>query len=377
MSGIVEQLSNWRRVGECIKDGQLVLSPFDQPIEEERRSDQDQIDDDRNFTGSSYLCESMEPEVGSQTHKIDDMSQMPDNLSYFLDGSIRTKYVGEYVEGPVSFPLVSSEVAVAVIKREGSKLRPFRLLKNIHIIFPHKDTGLISDTTFERLSDLGRNLQEQGSSTRIDFLVKSALVSELRSSIRAKARAIMHDLEHEVATSLETSETEWLVMDGAIRSYEFAGLKNTIGLAKSFSRKPFLECGGKQLSIPSYMTKLKQGERSAIFRITGTSNSILKDVAFWYVRLRTFPPMEPLGGIVKVDINLSRYRDSGLDMRDDVNRISSELYSMRFPSVYPWPRWPNYIYPIRVAEMYMNSSLINPQILNIFGREIRKVMDGV
>lgn len=64
-------------------------------------------------------------------------------------------------------------------------------------------------------------------------------IRDVRYSMLGKARNIMHSLEHEVAESLHRGDN-WLVMDGAIRKEEFLKLDNTIGLAKSFSRKTCL-----------------------------------------------------------------------------------------------------------------------------------------
>jgi hypothetical protein len=46
-----------RDIGKCLREGQLILSPFDQPIEEERRVDADQSDDNLNFDSQQNVCE--------------------------------------------------------------------------------------------------------------------------------------------------------------------------------------------------------------------------------------------------------------------------------------------------------------------------------
>jgi hypothetical protein len=353
------------------------MSPFEQVVEEERIGDPDQADDNQNFPRASYTCESIESELGTNAKKIALATPGSEKFRFFLDGSLRTKYLGEYVEGFGGFPLIASEIAVSVIKKEATSLRPASLLNRVYLIFPHKDTGLISDSTFDRLEKTQSELDKADSLTRIEFLKKTGTLPDPRASVLAKARGVMHQLEHEVATSIPRKDSEWLIMDGAIRSYEFSKLENTVGLAKSFSRKPLLSVGGKTMTIPSYMSHLKEGERSAVFKIIKPSNPLLTEVAFWYIRLRIFPPMEPLGGIVKVDLHIDPSLTSlDASLVDLVDGISAEIYKMRLPTVYPWPRWPSYIYPIRVAEVYMASSFLSPFVLGRIGNELKLAMGG-
>lgn len=165
-------------------------------------------------------------------------------------------------------------------------------------------------------------------------------------------------------------------MDGAIRKQEFLHLENTIGVAKSFSRKPVFSIDkGRLLTLSAYMRNVRDCERSCVFMKNTPTDPILKGVMFWYLRIRTFPPMEPLGGIVKIDMKLPKNKVLGKDETMLVDEISSELYHMRSPTVYPWPRWPNYIYPIRTAEMYMSSTFLSPFSLGQIGQEMKGMIE--
>ena len=363
--GIIEQI---RKLGECLKDGEFIESPFDVPIEEERRGDPDQRDDDLNFSQGKNVCVSLEPTLPQGKKRIDNVSYRP-RLIYFLDGSLRTKYLGDYIEGERSFPILASEVSCAVVKREGKLLRPCKVDKRLVFIFPHKNTGLISDTIYEKLEELNRRWEEANSFLRIDFLRKERQdIRDVRYSMLGKARDIMHSLEHEVAEGLDRGD-DWLVMDGAIRKEEFLKLDNTIGLAKSFSRKPVFDLGdGRPLMITTYLSRIRDGERSAVFK--------KEKVGFWYVRLRTYPPMEPLGGLVKIDLRLDE-EELSQETTKLIDEISAEIYTLRSPSVYPHPRWPSFIYPIRLAEEIMRSMYINKEIIGYYGRELKRVIGGV
>jgi len=48
----------------------------------------------------------------------------------------------------------------------------------------------------------------------IEFLQKTDISKDVKYSMLRKARSLVHDFEHEIATSFEKSDGEWLIMDG-------------------------------------------------------------------------------------------------------------------------------------------------------------------
>jgi hypothetical protein len=371
-----EEIAKWRSLGECLSEGDIVLTPFEQPIEEERRGDPDQSDDNANFAGSDNLCISLEPSLKAGKKAIHSIHPPEERFKFFLDGSIRTKYIGEYIEGNLSFPIIVSEIAVGVIKRNKTRLEPSELQKRLFFVFPHKDSNLISDSTYSRLEKMQKKLEQIDSFSRIEFLKKADIAHDVRNSLLGKVRSLMHAMEHEVAIKLDRLDSEWLIMDGAIRKQEFLQLKNTVGVAKSFSRKPIFSLGqGTPLTLSAYMRHIRDGERSCVFVKNTPADPIQKGVMFWYIRIRTFPPMEPLGGIVKIDMKIPEEGELTQNDIALIDEISSEIFHMRLPTVYPWPRWPNYIYPIRIAEIYMSSSFLSAFSLGQIGQEMKIMME--
>lgn len=358
-------------IGECLKNGELIETPFEEPFEEEKREDLDQAEDNVNFGKDNYLCTSIEENTKEGKRIVTDKIPEQTKFKFFLDGSLRTKYLGEFLEGGTNFSILISEVCSTVVKREKCKIDLSSLKKNIYFIFPHKDSGFIVDTTFEKLEKLQEDLERKNDIFQIKFLEKSEVKKDLRYSMQGKARDLMHSLEHEVAEKIKREEDDWLIMDGAIRKSEFLKLKSTIGLAKSFSRMPLfiLPNNRKPMTITSYLKNIREGERSVVFKKQSDVSKHEK-VAFWYIRLRTYPPMEPLGGLVKIDICL---KEDKIDS-EFVDALSSEIYFLRYPSVYPHYRWPSYIYPIRIAEIYMSSLFTNIQLLGICGKVIKNVI---
>jgi hypothetical protein len=369
LSSYKEQLNQIFKLAEHLQGGEFIESPFDSPIEDERQGDPDQRDDDQNFLSDENVCVTLEKDLKDAKKDIKNIQYTP-RLTYFLDGSLRTKYLGEYIEENRSFPILASELSCAVVMKKGKCLVPYTVRKRLAFIFPHKDTGLISDTLYEKLYNLNQEWEKNNTLLRIEFLKKGYQeIRDIRYSMQGKARDLMHSLEHEVAEHLML-KNDWLVMDGAIRKEEFLKLENTLGLAKSFSRKPTFDLGdGKPLMITTYLSRVKEGERSAAFK-KGDGK-----VVFWYLRIRTYPPMEPLGGLVKIDYKLENNYLTN-DIVSLIDQISAEIYSFRSPSVYPHPRWPSFVYPIRLAEEIMASTYLNKEIIGYFSNILKKVIKG-
>lgn len=359
-----------RELGQALRGGTFIESPFDSPVEEERVGDPDQKDDDRNYKGKAILCRSIEPLIPNGGVKDISAVEFNPRLRFFLDGSLRTKYLGEYVENERCFPILAAETACAVIRRDGTKLVPAKVAKNLSFIFPPKGGGDISDTIVQKLDALNQRWTASGIELRIEhLLIDEKFIEDMRYSMQGKARNLMHILEDGVATNLERDGDDWLVMDGAIRGAKFTDIPNTIGLAKSFSRKPRFQLKDTAPAemITTYFSRMKVGYRSAVFKHEG------ERVVTWYLRIRSFPPMEPLGGIVKIDYNLQK-DEMDTDSTKLVDEISAEVYALRNPSIYPNPRWPSFLYPIRLAEEVMGTTFMHPDLLGQYGTELKRAI---
>src|SRR2546422_3657090 len=157
-----EHLSGIEELGESLRGGDFIESPFDIPVEEERRGDPDQADDDQNFAESEAACGTIEKGLPEGKRNLRSTVFTP-RLTYFLDGSLRTKYLGEYIEGERSFPILATEVSCAVVKRDGKALQTQELRTRLAFVFPHKESGLISDSLIEKLSSLNEAWKAENS----------------------------------------------------------------------------------------------------------------------------------------------------------------------------------------------------------------------
>jgi hypothetical protein len=333
-------------------------------------------DDDSNFDQKN-LCDPIEDLAKGEKLYVDPGPPLPRTernfFRFFLDGSIRTYYLGEQIEDNRSYPLIATEVASAAIRRaDDGKASVSKLLRKIALLIPPSPP--MRPHTVRDLLDARRSFPSARSPFNLDIeqLEREAHKPgvDLRTSLLGKARAVMHDIEHALALSLGRVKGEWLVLDGAIRKHEFLELEETIGLAKSFSRNPVFRISGRFKDVVAMLSGLKEGERTAVFKHSREEEGdpVKKEVAFWYVRLRSGRGLQgPLQGIVKIDY---RFRRDHLEADDVelVNTISRALLAEKYVSPYPTPRWHAHIYPIYVAENYIKSSLFSPlAFLGYFG----------
>jgi hypothetical protein len=365
---LVQLSDQFRLVKETLRrNGSFLPATPDEPPEEIQPYDPDRTDDDSNFDLKN-LCDPIEDLTDSKEPYVDPGSALlrteRNFFKFFLDGSIRTYYLGEQIEGG-SYPLIATEVASAAIKRaDDGRASVSKLLRKIALLIPPSPP--VRPQTVRDLLDLRANFSTVRAPVKLDIeqLEREAHKPgvDLRTSLLGKARAIMHDIEHTLAMSLGRAKGDWLVLDGAIRKHEFLGLEETIGLAKSFSRNPVFRISGRVKDVVAMLSGLKEGERTIVFKHSreGEGDPVKKEVAFWYLRLRSGRGLQgPLQGIVKIDY---RFRRDHLeaDDKDLVNTISRALLAEKYVSPYPTPRWHAHIYPIYVAENYIKSNLFSP-----------------
>ncbi len=371
-----------KKIAEPLKKEEAEISLFgDSPLEETQRPDMDMLEDDeqirkalgsgRRFIEAESLTNDKPEDFKSVVDETNDDKEF--YLEYFIDGSIRTKYIGEILIGSFGGPMVASNVG-AIASKVDYKLRkviPFSSKTNLTIYFP----GSLPDSLKSRLKQIEKDIKE----LQVEFLEVGDSESTLRSSAGGKARNKMHTVEIDVAETELPEQRGWLAIDGALRKHEFYSLPKTIGIAKSFSPKVFfLGNDGKPARTISHLAKLRRGERTTIYKyksINSDDDGIDFDkLVFWYLRLRESPPeMSPLGGIVKIDIGLDNIEEAE-DISSVADKLSYSVMKVMNPSIFPRPRWPSFVYPVRVSEEYLESLLFTEMEFNRLGVILRSVM---
>jgi hypothetical protein len=378
-----------KMLGKIFKDEHYDVSLFgDSPIMEESYPDTDMVEDENQlrsiFGGDIPQAIPVEQnyndifiDVNKKDHYSDEYK-----LTHFIDGSLRTKYIGELIDksgkgGPIVLGNIGAVVTTVDYNTFNVKLNN---LKTKLIFFIPK---ILPDTS---LWNIQSNFQSLENNFKIDLETISLQESkgDLKYHAQSKTRRRMHEIEVEIAKEINDRDKKWVVIDGALRISEFWNLNNTIGVAKSFGTKiEFLDMGG--LKTISFLSKMRKGKRSLVFRYKLGKNSKTDEteekinfekIAFWYLRIRESPPeMAPLGGIVKVDIKYDEKQEEFIT--EIANKLSYSILRISDPSIYPLPRWPSFLYPIRICEQYLREILLNQDEFLRLGISIKKIMKEV
>jgi len=349
------------------KHGKFVKTPRLEPAEEELPIDSEKREDDEKF--KKRECFNIETPkdkerpfvgLGSPLHRKEKHF-----FRFFLDGSLKTYYLGDYILPSFSFPVLAGEIAAACVFRQdnGNLSIPangFR--RKICLLLPNK--SLLPDELQRELDEISQKFGSYRLKIETQY-TEERESKDWRSSLRAKGLSEMHNTEIQLASAVrENSEDGWLVIDGAIRKRAFLDLENVIGLAKSFSRLPiFVIEGGPTLDVVKLLVGLKEGERTLVFKQSTAEDDSEKEVkdnlGFWYLRLRMGEWLEnPLQGVVKVEMKITENTTSPETIKV-VNEISRALLAEKTVSPYPTPRWHAHIYPIYTAETYIKSNLLS------------------
>jgi len=353
-------------IGKEIK----VLPAIGGAVEELQHPDQEEIEDiiiNREVDKVTSFAEVPEPNPKNIYRKTPPISRKEKHLfRFFIDGSIRTYFLGTGIEGRRSFPIELAQIGAAVVKREeDGSLTVFKQKQRILLLLPKQNQG-ISDTLWNQI----RNIDKPDYFEVIDFTLSDRLADakkDPRDKAGAKARSEMHKLEIELIKSTESlrNENTWLILDGAVRFVEddiWNSWRNTpylIGVAKSFRKDPTFQYGNKitdRKDITNILASLPYAHRTVAF------NAYDGLIAFWYVRLREQKELDyPLMGVVKVEIPCPNKKGISSDLAD---LISSVLVAERNVTPYGLDRrWHCELYPIYITERVIKNKFFSRDVL--------------
>ena len=286
---------------------------------------------------------------------------------FFIDGSLRTYYLGTGMEGNRSFPIELAQIGAAVMVREDNgKVRPLpnAVKTRLLLLVPRGALG-VSDTVWEQLSSL--NSPDEfftiiDTSEKTSLTPQDATLENLRTRSGGIARNRMHRLEIDMIeiTNEIRDDKNWLILDGAVKLDEFIKTPNLIGVAKNFRKDPRFNFGRKRherKDITSILAGLPYAHRTVAFSSHG------EQVAFWYVRLREQKEVDyPLMGVVKVEYPCPDRKPIEAELAD---KLSRALVAER--NVTPHGRdrrWHCHLYPIFLAEQAIKNSFYSRQVIN-------------
>lgn len=283
-------------------------------------------------------------------------------LRYFLDGSARTFFLGDVVEGNRRTPVHVSQIgAAAVCRRDSGQVNVARSVHKILLLID-KNAVSFGDKVEELVKKAGErfgfhDLTEKDGETEITSPGK-----EPRSKAAHKAHHIMATEEENLGRQLSREKDQWLVLDGSLGKdlYSWRDIQNFFGVTKSFSRVPTFKLpgarGGKQLNLYELLVELPFSARTCAFSARSGK------VAIWYVRLREQRQLDyPLMGVVKVEFPnpMGEAVPSAL-----IDEITSAIIAERQATPHGKDtRWHAHLYAIYLAEQTVKNGFVSQEAL--------------
>lgn len=251
----------------------------------------------------------------------------------FLDGAQKVQVLA-YPKGiPVVLGTVSAGIRCRVERRLVTwKEREPRVERRLYL--PLAFLGGARLASSERFEVVDTSGDSNGADTDAHPL---GLVDRAMQLVQENREA----LENRFAEDWCDSEGSPLFIDGGISgSARVASSELAVGVIKSH-RTLYVE----NSSLPTLFS-LKKGERSTAFRVAPRSRH---SVVSWYLRLRSANGLDPLWGLVRIEI---------ADTPDAISRadeISRWVLAESSPLSLPDGRWDKMAYGIRDAEEFLRA----------------------
>jgi hypothetical protein len=292
------------------------------------------------------------PPIGRRTHHL---------FRFFLDGSLRTYFLGTGIEGNRDYPIMIAQIGASCIhRRDDGTLTLFSHRTRVLLLLPKGGNG-VSDEVWDNIVCLNA---PDGSFTVEDTNQRTSHTRgrdiDLRTRGGGIARHRMHLLEVDLigSTDADRSAGSWAILDGAVKLDKFIEKPHLIGVAKSFSKKPEFRIGAtaRSIDVTGLLAGLDYAHRTPAFASHGGK------VAFWYVRLWEQKELDyPLMGVLKVELPTPDAQPADTDLVDELSRA---LVAER--SVTPYgkdQRWHCHLYPIFCAERAIKEQFMSQEVL--------------
>jgi len=352
-----------------------ILPATGQAVEDLQRPDQEEIDDALLMKGNEEVnafAETPEPSTESLYRSTAPLFRDQNHFfQFFIDGCIRTYYLGTAVEGKRSFPIELAQIGAGIIQRQDDgQVKNFKVNNKVLLLVPCGADGL-SDTVWEKLKALSSpdGFFEPVDISKSDILSAQDRGKDPRNVAGGKARFEMHKMEIQLISEIYKipSQASWTVLDGGLRIGDRASFfdKNgnaypVIGVAKSFSKTPEFHFGigkkPKRIDITTLLAGLPFAHRTVAFSMENG------EIAFWYVRLREQRELDyPLMGVVKVEIWLKHKNPISSEQADLISRC---VVGERNVTPYGADRrWHCHLYPIYIAEQAIKNKFFSQDVL--------------
>lgn len=359
-----------------IKDNADILPATGQAQEYLQRFDLDEYYDRIRTEDDTRVSDIREVPNNRLYVPLDPIFRTDDHVyRYFIDGSVRTFFLGTLVEHDRNSPVMIAQIGAAAVNRSdtGGIHVPVEYNRRELLLMINKDG--VSEALWRQIQSQADDLADSDLKIRLVDTAEDDPQSssksfgpnrEPRSRAAHRANWEMRVLERDLLRDILRNEVngtdKWVIVDGGLGK-EFTATdfdSGCIGVIKNFSKDQvfILESRGRTSTITLFhlLAKLDASSRTMVFgRADGR-------VAFWYVRLREQTQLEyPLMGVVKVEMRVRENvkLDSAL-----VDRVSAALIAER--SVTPHGkdlRWHAHLYPIFLAEQAIKTGFFSDEVL--------------
>lgn len=284
-------------------------------------------------------------------------------LRYFLDGSARTFFLGDAVEGTRRTPINVAQVGAAVVFREDDGQVHVAVSRHRIYLMMDKQAVSFGDRVEEIIKKAGprfgfHDLMQQDGETEVTSPGK-----EPRSRAAHKAHHLMAQIEDELGRKeLKRDNGHWLVLDGSLSKdlYAWTEVPQFLGIAKSFSREPQFKLpgarGGRSVNLYELLADLPFSSRTCLFSARSGK------AAVWYVRLREQKHLDfPLMGVIKVELPNPSADAVPSELADE---ISAALVAERQATPHGRDtRWHAHLYAIYLAEQAVKNGFVSMEAL--------------
>jgi len=292
---------------------------------------------------------------------------------YFVDGSVKTFFLGTLIEHERNTPVLLGQVGAAAVNREDDgrvHVRPTDLRKQI-ILLLNRDqvSATVWNNAEAALQSARAGVPMRLVDTKEDDAYNSSKSygnnKEPRSRAAHKANWEMRLLERELLRDLlaeHDTTGAYIAIDGGLgkefKLNEFD--RGFVGVIKNFSKEQVFELSSRgrtiRKSLFELLATLAVNQRTAAFA-RGDGH-----VVFWYLRIREQKHLEyPLMGVMKIEYpNPSRAMvDSDL-----IDHLSRAMVAERTVTPHGKDRrWHAHLYPIYLAEQVIKNSFYSDEVL--------------
>ncbi|MFN8571877.1 MAG: hypothetical protein U0132_07455 [Gemmatimonadaceae bacterium] len=253
----------------------------------------------------------------------------------FLDG-VQTSRPWGYEAG---IPIVFGHAAAAIRVRIDRRLTSWGEPREFGGMYA--PLALLSASTRAALTSLDVPL--------VDTLGASPDIPHPLQLLRSAIHAVQRDreqMEQACAEAWCARESSPLFVDGGLpRGERSAVAPWCVGVVKSHHT---LYAQGEALRI---IASLGESQRTRVFRIEPTWGPA---VASWYLRVRRSSGMDPLWGLVRVEVALPDKADQAV-LADRADLVSRWILAERAPLALPDGRWDRMAYGVRDCETFLRA----------------------